>query len=219
MASFRLLHSLLQDLSYNELKITGGFERAFATLFDQDVQTFIGSMLLNLDQLEKQLDKEEFQETGSMDAFRMQSKQGKVDSSKALDASLVVIECSGTKLVSNEEPRAEYFKPPPNVDHPVLEVPTPVPAASTSSPSSTTVDQDAPSKNNDPYFGIPIPEPSSEETTLQGVIPSNLYHLNQSFDTLTKMTKNHPLENVIGDPSRSVFDKKSTTRTCHLVLL
>ncbi|GKA29507.1 hypothetical protein Tco_0715752, partial [Tanacetum coccineum] len=39
----------------------------------------------------------------------------------------------------------EYFKPPPNVDHPVPEVPTPVLAASTSSPSSTTVDQDAPS--------------------------------------------------------------------------
>nr|GEW04158.1 hypothetical protein [Tanacetum cinerariifolium] len=44
-------------------------------------------------------------------------------------------------------------------------------------------------------------DPSSEETTLQGFIPSNLHHLNQSFDTLTKLTKNHPLENVIGDPS------------------
>ncbi|GJR29521.1 hypothetical protein Tco_1105753 [Tanacetum coccineum] len=78
----------------------------------------------------------------------------------------------------------------------VPEVPTPVPAASTSSSSSTTVDQDAPSTStsqttseqqslvilqgveddfyyievahmdNDPYFGIPFPEPSSEETTL-----------------------------------------------------
>ncbi|GJX17535.1 hypothetical protein Tco_0218367 [Tanacetum coccineum] len=106
-----------------------------------------------------------------------------------------------------------YFKPPPNVDHPVPEVPAPVPAASTSLPSSTTVDQDAPSTNdfhdievaymdNDPYFGIPIPEPSSDETTLQGVIPSNLHHPNQSFDTLTKLTKNHPLKNVISDPSR-----------------
>nr|GEW54031.1 hypothetical protein [Tanacetum cinerariifolium] len=37
----------------------------------------------------------------------------------------------------------EYFKPPPNVDHPVPEVPTLVPAASTSSPSLTIVDQDA----------------------------------------------------------------------------
>ncbi|GJR45187.1 hypothetical protein Tco_1313290 [Tanacetum coccineum] len=44
-------------------------------------------------------------------------------------------------------------------------------------------------------------DPSSEETTLQGVIPSNLHHLNQSFDTLTKLTKNHPLKNVISNPS------------------
>ncbi|GKF33386.1 hypothetical protein Tco_0106586 [Tanacetum coccineum] len=109
----------------------------------------------------------------------------------------------------------EYFKPLPNVDHPVPEVSTPVPAASTSLPSSTTVDQDAPSTNdfynievahmdNDTYFGIPSSKPSSKETTLQGVIPSNLHHLNQLFDTLTKLKKNHPLENVIGDPSRPV---------------
>ncbi|GJX92519.1 putative ribonuclease H-like domain-containing protein [Tanacetum coccineum] len=45
-----------------------------------------------------------------------------------------------------EEPK-KYFKPPPNVDHLVLEVPTLVLAASTSSPSSTTVDQDAPLKS------------------------------------------------------------------------
>ncbi|GJX92839.1 hypothetical protein Tco_0347425 [Tanacetum coccineum] len=90
MASFRLLHSFLQVISYNELKITRGFERAFAAFFDEDVQTFTCSMLLNLDQLEKQLDKEAFQETGSMDAFR--SKEGKVDLSKALDADLVVTE-------------------------------------------------------------------------------------------------------------------------------
>nr|GEW22259.1 integrase, catalytic region, zinc finger, CCHC-type, peptidase aspartic, catalytic [Tanacetum cinerariifolium] len=128
----------------------------------------------------------------------------------------------------------DYFKPPPNVDHLVPEGPTPVHVASTSSPSSTTVDQDAPSTStsqttseqqsliipqgveddfydievahmdNDPYFGILIPEPSFEETTLQGIIPSNLHHLNQSFDTLTKLTKKHPLENFIGDPSRPV---------------
>ncbi|GJW78459.1 hypothetical protein Tco_0140141 [Tanacetum coccineum] len=70
MTSFWLLHSFLQVLSYNKLKINGGFEWAFETLFEQDVQSFTGSMLLNLDQLEKQLGKEEFQETESMDAFR-----------------------------------------------------------------------------------------------------------------------------------------------------
>ncbi|GJU13877.1 hypothetical protein Tco_1136273 [Tanacetum coccineum] len=54
-------------------------------------------MFLNLDQLEKQLDKEEFQENGSMAAFRMQTKEGKVDTCKELDASLVDMEGSGTE--------------------------------------------------------------------------------------------------------------------------
>ncbi|GJT32057.1 retrovirus-related pol polyprotein from transposon TNT 1-94 [Tanacetum coccineum] len=39
----------------------------------------------------------------------------------------------------------EYFNPPPSVDHPVLEVAAPEPAVSTGSPSSTFVDQNAPS--------------------------------------------------------------------------
>ncbi|GKA14470.1 hypothetical protein Tco_0694116 [Tanacetum coccineum] len=75
MKSFRLLQSHLQVLSYNDLKINGCFERAFATLFEQDVQTFTGIMLLNLDQLEKQLDKDEFQGDRSMAAFCVINKQ------------------------------------------------------------------------------------------------------------------------------------------------
>nr|GEU86194.1 ribonuclease H-like domain-containing protein [Tanacetum cinerariifolium] len=74
MISFRLLHLHLKVLSNYDLKRTRteeGFKRAFATLFDQDVQTFRGIMFLNLDQLEKQLDKEDFQEIGSMAAFRV----------------------------------------------------------------------------------------------------------------------------------------------------
>nr|GEZ51540.1 hypothetical protein [Tanacetum cinerariifolium] len=73
MVSFRLLHSHLTALSNNHSKgtcIKGGFERAFVALFDHDIQTFTGSMLQNLNQLEKQLNKEEFQETGSIDAFQ-----------------------------------------------------------------------------------------------------------------------------------------------------
>nr|GEU64417.1 hypothetical protein [Tanacetum cinerariifolium] len=78
-----------------------------------------------------------------------------------------------------------------------------------SSPSSTTIDQDVPSASTSPTIQeiqsqVTHQDPSSEETTLQGFIPSNLHHLNQSFDTLTKLTKNHPLKNVIGDLSRPV---------------
>ncbi|GJV46703.1 hypothetical protein Tco_1431239 [Tanacetum coccineum] len=118
MVSFQLLHSHLKALSNNESKgtsIGGGFERAFATLFEQDVQTFIRTMFVNLDQLEKHLSKEEFQEHESSSAFRerakhnqeydrrmndsmMQSKDGKVDSSKPLDAGLVVTESNETEL-------------------------------------------------------------------------------------------------------------------------
>ncbi|GKC79629.1 hypothetical protein Tco_1130403 [Tanacetum coccineum] len=124
MMSFRLLYSHLQVLS-----IKGGFERACVALFDQDTLTFRELLLLNLDHLEKQLDKEEFQETESINAFRVlikqfqtfinfrycfddfdgamirkrvndrviQSKEGKVDSSKALDAGLVVTESNETE--------------------------------------------------------------------------------------------------------------------------
>ncbi|GJT31521.1 hypothetical protein Tco_0921940 [Tanacetum coccineum] len=70
MESFRLLHSHLKVLS-----IKGGFERACVALFDQDNQTFTESLLLNLDNLEKQLDREEFQETKSIGAFRVLMKQ------------------------------------------------------------------------------------------------------------------------------------------------
>ncbi|GJS38966.1 hypothetical protein Tco_0564009 [Tanacetum coccineum] len=78
MVSFRQLHSHLKLLSHDKLKGTrteSGFKRAFATLFGQDVETFIGTMFLNVDQLEKQLDKEEFQEIGSMASFKVLEKQ------------------------------------------------------------------------------------------------------------------------------------------------
>ncbi|GJV20143.1 uncharacterized mitochondrial protein-like protein [Tanacetum coccineum] len=90
MISFRLLHSYLHVQS-----IKGGFKRACMALFDQDTPTFRELLLLNLDHLQKQLDKEEFQETESIDAFR--AKEGKVDSSKALDAGLVVTESNETE--------------------------------------------------------------------------------------------------------------------------
>ncbi|GJW75117.1 hypothetical protein Tco_0134487 [Tanacetum coccineum] len=78
MVSFRQLHSHLKLLSNNDLKGTRteyGFKRAFATLFGQDVETFTGTMFLNMDQLEKQLDNEEFQEIGSMAAFNVLETQ------------------------------------------------------------------------------------------------------------------------------------------------
>ncbi|GKB89916.1 hypothetical protein Tco_0962188 [Tanacetum coccineum] len=50
-------------------RIEHGFKREFMSLFGQDVDTFTSTMLLNIDQLQKQLDKDEFKEVGSMTAF------------------------------------------------------------------------------------------------------------------------------------------------------
>ncbi|GJR56971.1 hypothetical protein Tco_1499133 [Tanacetum coccineum] len=78
MAYFRSLHSHLQVLSKDDLKgtrIEHGFKRAFMSLFGQDVDTFTSTMLLNVDQLQKQLDKDEFQEDGSMTAFWVVNNQ------------------------------------------------------------------------------------------------------------------------------------------------
>nr|GEV06905.1 hypothetical protein [Tanacetum cinerariifolium] len=150
MVSYRLLHSHIKLLSSNDLKGTRteyGFKRAFATLFGQDLETFIGTMFLNMDQLEKQLNNKEFQETRSMASFRfleytqleipefcviliqhmksvkksiderahhkreydikvnerqIHATEEKVDTSKALDASLVDTKISGTELVEQD---------------------------------------------------------------------------------------------------------------------
>ncbi|GJU52771.1 hypothetical protein Tco_1226485 [Tanacetum coccineum] len=90
MAYFRSLHSHLQVLSKEDLKgtrIEHGFKRAFMSLFGQDANTFTSTMLLNVDQLQKQLDKDEFQEDGSMAAFWVVNNQFQkfIDSQFTLD--------------------------------------------------------------------------------------------------------------------------------------
>nr|GEW03159.1 retrovirus-related Pol polyprotein from transposon TNT 1-94 [Tanacetum cinerariifolium] len=78
MVSFRQLHSHLKRLSQNDLKGSRtefGFKRAFATLSGQDIENFTGTMFLNVEQLEKKLDKEDFQEIGSMTALNDRIKR------------------------------------------------------------------------------------------------------------------------------------------------
>ncbi|GJU32933.1 putative ribonuclease H-like domain-containing protein [Tanacetum coccineum] len=102
----------------------------------------------------------------------------------------------------------ELLTPPPSVDHPAPEVIAPVPAVSTGSPSSTTVDQDAPSPNvahmnNDMFFGIPIPENDSEASSSSDVIPT-VVHIAPNLDHVNKWTKDHPLDNIFGELERPV---------------
>ncbi|GJY31952.1 putative ribonuclease H-like domain-containing protein [Tanacetum coccineum] len=135
----------------------------------------------------------------------------------------------------------ESLNPPPYVDLQAPEVIAPIPevvapehAVSTGSPSSTTVDQDAPSPSNshttqetqtpiishdveednhdievahmgnDPYFGIPIPEVASDQSSSSDVIHTIVPLDHQVSEHNSKWTKDHPLENIIGDLDRPV---------------
>nr|GEV46711.1 hypothetical protein [Tanacetum cinerariifolium] len=78
MVSFRQHPSHLKCLSQSNLqgsRTESGFKRAFTTLSCQDNETFTTTMFLNVEQLEKQLAKEDFQEIGSMAAFNVLKTQ------------------------------------------------------------------------------------------------------------------------------------------------
>ncbi|GKA24090.1 integrase, catalytic region, zinc finger, CCHC-type containing protein [Tanacetum coccineum] len=117
---------------------------------------------------------------------------------------------------------------------PIPEAVAPEHAVSTGSPSSTTVDQDAPSPSNshttpetqtpiishdveednhdievahmgnDPYFGIPILEVTSDQSSSSDVIHTIVPPDHQVSEHNSKWTKDHPLENIIGALDRPV---------------
>ncbi|GKD87049.1 retrovirus-related pol polyprotein from transposon TNT 1-94 [Tanacetum coccineum] len=95
-------------------------------------------------------------------------------------------------------------------------------AVSTGSPSSTTVDQDAPSPKdnpaievahmgNDQYFGIPIPEVASDQSSSSNVIHTIVPPDHQVSEHNSKWTKDHPLENIIVEPKNY---KDALTQAC-----
>nr|GEY98416.1 retrovirus-related Pol polyprotein from transposon TNT 1-94 [Tanacetum cinerariifolium] len=100
----------------------------------------------------------------------------------------------------------ELLTPPTSVDHPAPEVIAPIaevvaskPAASTDSPSSTTIDQDAPSPSNS----------QTTPGTQSLIIPNDVEDDNHDLDVAHmnndhKWTNHHPLENIIGQLARPV---------------
>ncbi|GKB90760.1 retrovirus-related pol polyprotein from transposon TNT 1-94 [Tanacetum coccineum] len=128
----------------------------------------------------------------------------------------------------------ETYRPAPEVIAPIAKVVALEPATSTGLPSSTTVDQDAPSPsnsqttyetqypvisndveeenhnldvahmNNDPFFSIPIPENVYETSSFSDVIPTIVHTIFPNSEHVTKWTKDHPLDNIIGELGRPV---------------
>ncbi|GKB95611.1 hypothetical protein Tco_0981748 [Tanacetum coccineum] len=119
----------------------------------------------------------------------------------------------------------EYFNPPPSVVSPIQVVATPRVVDIADSPVSNSIDQDAPTSSipstqeqeQYPIISQGVVEspktphlhdnPLHEESTSQGP-SSNLRPSHTPFELLGKWTKNRPIANVIGDPSRSVSTRK-----------
>ncbi|GJY76920.1 retrovirus-related pol polyprotein from transposon TNT 1-94 [Tanacetum coccineum] len=106
-------------------------------------------------------------------------------------------------------PTNDSEKLAPEVIAPITEVVAPEPAASTGSPSSTVVDQDVPSPNFTPEgkrsisIGILIQE-TNRSSSSSDVIPTVVHTATPNSEHVTKWTKDHPLENIIGELERSV---------------
>ncbi|GJW39937.1 retrovirus-related pol polyprotein from transposon TNT 1-94 [Tanacetum coccineum] len=119
----------------------------------------------------------------------------------------------------------EYFNPPTIVVSPVPVTTAPRAVDLANLPVSTSIDQDAPSTSipstQDQEHSLIISQsfeespktphfhddPLHEDSTSQGS-SSNVRPIHTPFESLGRWTKDHPIANVIGDPSRSVSTRK-----------
>ncbi|GKD36566.1 putative ribonuclease H-like domain-containing protein [Tanacetum coccineum] len=165
-----------------------------------------------------------------------------------------------SRLVPNPVPAAPYVPPtnkeleilfqpmfdeylePTRVERPVFPAPAVlVSITSASTPSSTTIDQNAPSPSqspsysalqspslhqgiaaestliednpfapvdNDPFVNVFALEPSSKASSSRDFSSAESPYVTQTLHHLEKWSKDHPLDNIIGNPSRSVSTKK-----------
>ncbi|GJR42780.1 retrovirus-related pol polyprotein from transposon TNT 1-94 [Tanacetum coccineum] len=101
----------------------------------------------------------------------------------------------------------KFFSPLASVASPVLVEEAPAPVEST----EESHDLEVAYMSNDPYFGIPIPETVSEESSSSDVIPTTVHSYAPLSKHLSKWTKDHPLQNIIVKPKTY---KDALTQSC-----
>ncbi|GJY53375.1 retrovirus-related pol polyprotein from transposon TNT 1-94 [Tanacetum coccineum] len=252
MVSFRRLHSHLKLLSNNDLKGTRtecGFKRAFATLFGQDVETFTRTIFLNMDQLEKQLDKEEFQEIGSMAAFKVletsvdnntsglipqRQKASNYDNSGPAPQLQNVSPSADTTAPSQQElyllfgPLYDEFfnagtlsvnnSSSSTYNSKQQDTPPTTNIQSSTEPTTTTIVNAKENNDNQAVvtqvqqdeFINPFCTPVREvvESYSRNIDNSNMHTFYQPYNSEYRWTKDHPLEQVHGNPSKPVQKRR-----------
>nr|GEX44284.1 hypothetical protein [Tanacetum cinerariifolium] len=108
----------------------------------------------------------------------------------------------------------ELLSPPPSVDHPAPEVIALIAEVVAPEPTTSIEDNhdlDVAQMNNYSFVGNEVSpktptfhdDPLHEDSTSQGS-SSNIRQSHTTFELLGRWTKDHPIANVIGNPSRSV---------------
>nr|GEW97426.1 integrase, catalytic region, zinc finger, CCHC-type, peptidase aspartic, catalytic [Tanacetum cinerariifolium] len=116
-----------------------------------------------------------------------------------LDGKLMFVDNDRNPLVPME---------PPRVERPVSPAPTvPVPV-NTAAESTIMEDNLLAPVDNDPFVNVFAPEPSSEASSSRDVSSAASTYVTQTHYHLGKWSKDHPLDNVIGNPSRPVSIRK-----------
>ncbi|GKC36909.1 retrovirus-related pol polyprotein from transposon TNT 1-94 [Tanacetum coccineum] len=145
------------------------------------------------------------------------------------------------------QPMLDEYLEHPHVERPVSHAPAvPVLVNLAGTPSSTTIDQDAPSLShspsssalqspcihqgiaaestlmeenpfapvdNDPFINVFAPKPSSEASSFGDLSSAETPYVTQTLHHLRKWSKDYPLDNIIGNPSRPNFES-AITKDC-----
>nr|GEY87143.1 hypothetical protein [Tanacetum cinerariifolium] len=127
-----------------------------------------------------------------------------------------IIETIHVQFDELTEPMAPVHLKLHHVERPVSPAPAvQVPVNSAGTPSSTTIDQDAPSPNNlvalvdnNPFINVFPLEPSSDASSFGDVSSTESTYVSQTLHHLSKWSKDYPLDNVIGNPSRPLSTRK-----------
>ncbi|GKC68531.1 putative ribonuclease H-like domain-containing protein, partial [Tanacetum coccineum] len=114
------------------------------------------------------------------------------------------------------QPMFDEYLEPPCIERPVTPAPAvSVPVNSAGVAADTTLMKDNPFApvDNHPFINVFASEPSSEASSSGDLSSTESPYVSQTLHHLGKWSKDHPLDNIIGNPSRLNF-KSAITKDC-----
>nr|GEZ11238.1 retrovirus-related Pol polyprotein from transposon TNT 1-94 [Tanacetum cinerariifolium] len=106
------------------------------------------------------------------------------------------------------KPMFDEYLEPPRVERPVFPAPTVQAPVNSNAKSTFMEDNPVALVDNNPLINVFAPEPSSDASSSGDVSSTESTYVSQTLHHLSKWSKDHPLDNVIGNLSRLVSNRK-----------